>query len=241
MATTKLDEQWWARRATRLRELTRRPAVWTAVGIVIERLFPTGVTNDQIDSYSIDQNIADELFQNGAFIDSVADHDVDNAAKVLLWRYLTMMRPSVYVPANIRRDILSLQGLTPPTTEEAAVIRDMLLSGRDDEALVMLGVHAGARIYWNQDFWRAAIGAPPETPRNTTYAAIGHHDGVDGVTDAREAVGIAIQMFAEWGGDAQVRLDQDHPEFAATHGIIFAIAETVDGLRKIAPWAVEER
>lgn len=126
-------------------------------------------------------------------------------------------------------------------TTEAEIIRDMLLEGRDDEALAILELGGGARLYWNADFWTqleaASSRARSDLPPTLSYTVVGSFDSMDGF-GAYESVGIAISMFAEdarTSSYVKISLNADAPPSKWDDVIVFAIAATDAEIQRLVP------
>ncbi len=106
-------------------------------------------------------------------------------------------------------------------------------------------------VYWNFEFWSGDPHSIPGHPGGRvglyiphavskpaqTFTVLWWGEGIDGVTSAEEAVGIAMKMFAQEGRHAVVKCDAtwraEDDEPAEDDAVIFAIATSSKELRKL--------
>lgn len=106
--------------------------------------------------------------------------------------------------------------------------------------------------YWHPGFWSGQLGKGgldeghmgllERMPRGTTYTALGWSDGVDGIDEPLEAVGLAALMFRDWyRKPAWVTVSTRRENHPLNEEKVYIVAATKDEIDKILHDDLAER
>lgn len=159
------------------------------------------------------------------------------AAFAITVAFMQSIHPDVRPPTWFEPIQALIQGRKSVPKDEAEVIRDLLLQGRDDEALAMLEFGRGARFYLHRQFWfdyhRHRLRKVPtfivETPSEAT-------DESDFDTAIGKAIGLFLTSVSHETATVRTSIDVDGDD-AWDGVIVFAVAAGEAALKARLPEA----
>lgn len=138
-----------------------------------------------------------------------------------------------------------IQGRAYVPKSDAEIVRDMLLEGRDDEAMALLDLARGFRFYFDRELWAAlrySRNRDHAVARSLRYFVDGS-EVAEEAADFATAVGMAVTSHLAdlHGGPAVVRTSLDYalPVTAFStkydNAIVFVIAGTESEIKALVP------